>query len=190
MLQEALKAATKDNHDELENLMFVDEIMNKSLSIDNYRKILSTNYVVHKVIEPKIEAALTDEVKDALKLQNRFKLDALQADAVESDLDISELDNLAASLDDIKITNESALGTLYVLEGATLGGNVILKKLRNTPGFEDFSLSYYAVYKDQLMNNWMSFVQTLNSSGADSETVVEGAKSTFDFIASVSRRLR
>ena len=189
MLQDELKIATRPNHDELENLMFVNEIMNKSLTISDYAQILSTNYIVHTLLEPKIQAALGEDIKIALHIDARFKVAALAADLKESELDVAALDLYAGDFEPKDFTEAHALGALYVLEGATLGGNVIQKKLRNTPGFEDLGLNYYTVYKDELMKRWVSFVQLLNSTDTNDAAVIEGAKYTFDFIASVSRQL-
>jgi len=189
MLQDELKIATRPNHDELENLMFVNEIMNKSLTSSDYAQILSTNYIVHTLLEPKIQAALGEDIKIALHIDARFKVAALAADLKESELDVAALDLYAGDFEPKDFTEAHALGALYVLEGATLGGNVIQKKLRNTPGFEDLGLNYYTVYKDELMNRWVSFVQLLNTTDTNDAAVIEGAKYTFDFIASVSRQL-
>ena len=189
MLQDELKIATRPNHDELENLMFVNEIMNKSLTSSDYAQILSTNYIVHTLLEPKIQAALGEDIKIALHINARFKVPALAADLKESELDVAALDLYAGDFEPKDFTEAHALGALYVLEGATLGGNVIQKKLRNTPGFEDLRLNYYTVYKDELMNRWVSFVQLLNTTHTNDAAVIEGAKYTFDFIASVSRQL-
>jgi len=189
MLQDELKIATRPNHDELENLMFVNEIMNKSLTSSDYAQILSTNYIVHTLLEPKIQAALGEDIKIALHINARFKVPALAADLKESELDVAALDLYAGDFEPKDFTEAYALGALYVLEGATLGGNVIQKKLRNTPGFEDLRLNYYTVYKDELMNRWVSFVQLLNTTDTNYAAVIEGAKYTFDFIAFVSRQL-
>jgi len=189
MLQDELKIATRPNHDELENLMFVNEIMNKSLTSSDYAQILSTNYIVHTLLEPKIQAALGEDIKIALHINARFKVPALAADLKESELDVAALDLYAGDFEPKDFTEAHALGALYVLEGATLGGNVIQKKLRNTPGFEDLRLNYYTVYKDELMNRWVSFVQLLNTTDTNYAAVIEGAKYTFDFIAFVSRQL-
>lgn len=193
MLQEILKSATKNQHDELENLMFVQEIMSKTLSLDQYRTVLATNYRVHAAIEPQIHEALDQRLRDQLAITGREKTAALEKDLVEAGLDKEEL--AAFDLSFVQLSKPSfaaALGAMYVLEGATLGGNVILKKLRANPVFATFDLYYYNVYGENLVPNWKSFVQVLNSSVPEEgyNEAVESATAMFSQIAAVSRAVR
>jgi heme oxygenase len=56
-----------------------------------------------------------------------------------------------------------AMGALYVLEGATLGGSVIQKQLAQNINFpEKIALHYYRCYGAQLMANWKQFLEVLN----------------------------
>jgi len=193
MLQEILKSATKDNHDELESLMFVNEIMNKTLTLDQYKTLLATNYIVHSAIESKLHDALDDQLKDKLHITQRDKLAALELDLAEMEMDKAELDSL--DFDFLKLkdkNNASSLGAMYVLEGATLGGNVIRKKLRANPVFENLKLNYYSVYDQQLMPNWLSFVGVLNSSVPEEDFALaeESAVDMFKHIAEVSKTVK
>lgn len=193
MLQEILKSATKNQHDELENLMFVQEIMSKTLNLDQYRTVLATNYRVHAAIESQIHEALDQQLRDQLAVTGREKTAALEKDLVEAGLDKEEL--AAFDLSFVQLSKPSvaaALGAMYVLEGATLGGNVILKKLRASPVFATFNLYYYNVYGENLVPNWKSFVQVLNSSvpAADYNEAVESATAMFSQIAEASRVVR
>jgi len=193
MLQEILKTATKDNHDELESLMFVNEIMNKTLSLEQYKTLLATNYIVHAALEGQIHDALDSELKVKLGIENRGKVDALAKDLAEMNIekeDLKDLDLAFLSLNDR--SNASSLGAMYVLEGATLGGHVIHKKLKANPAFEDLGLHYYNVYEKDLMPNWLTFVKVLNSSvdEADFSVAKESAVAMFNHIAKVSETVK
>ena len=48
MLQDKLKDATKDNYNILEELVYVNRIMDGTLSLFQYKQILAINYLVHK----------------------------------------------------------------------------------------------------------------------------------------------
>jgi len=193
MLQEILKLATKDNHDELEELMFVNEIMNKTITLEQYKTLLATNYIVHAAIESKLHHALDTELKGKLDIENRHKLTALEQDLIEADIEKEELD--ALDFDFLTLSdynNAASLGAMYVLEGATLGGHVIQKKLRANHAFQDLNLNYYTVYDQNLMPNWLSFVKVLNTSVPESDYAVaeESAVKMFEHIAEVARTIK
>jgi heme oxygenase len=193
MLQEILKAATKDHHDELESLMFVNEIMNKTLTLQQYKTLLATNYIVHSTIEPELHAALDQQTKTRLCIGNRNKVDALAQDVKDMGLDKAELDAVDISFPTpAQQSNAAALGAMYVLEGATLGGHVINKKLKANPAFENLELHYYGVYGKELMPNWLAFVDILNTSvpEADYDLAKESAVKMFSLIAEVSKRVK
>lgn len=198
MLQEQLKLETQGQHDMLEKLMYVDDIMNKTLSIDQYKEILITNFLVHYIFEDRIFSALDEDLKLKIGTEERVKLGALYKDIEEAGLDVEA----------IKVTYEElmqeegrafeegtvALGALYVLEGATLGGNVIQKKLKLNENFASLSLSfyYYTVYESNLMPKWISFVDALNQSIPESEheRVIKGAEEMFAWISKVADKVK
>jgi heme oxygenase len=164
MLQKILKEKTQTLHDELEHLMFVTEIMNKTLSLDQYKKNIVINYAVHKQLENQLFEAVSDELQSKLNLGSRKKLPALEKDINE--LNIEEGEVLWQSNAEPEVLENDAfiLGALYVLEGATLGGHVIAKNLATNPNFvhQNIPVHYYSVYGEDLMNNWKSFVAVLN----------------------------
>ena len=192
MLQDRLKSVTKVNHDELESLMFVDEIMNKTLSVEQYKILLTTNYIIHAELESALHEHLSADVQAKLQIDNRSKLAALQLDLDEMQIRQEELEALDLSFLQIEHSNAASLGAMYVLEGATLGGHVIYKKLKANPAFERLNLNYYAVYQQNLMPNWLSFVEVINSSVPESEfeTAERAALQMFNHIADVSRKVK
>lgn len=191
LLQELLKTKTKGNHDQLEELMFFHEIMNKTLSLDQYKTLLATNYLVHAAIESKIHQALDENTANQVGADQRYKLSALIKDLEEVGISKDELDQIDVTVPQHEYSPAAALGAMYVLEGATMGGQVIQKKLKATPAFEGLNLNYYTIYGDNLMHNWKSFVGVLNAAvpESDYEEVVNSASETFGYIAIVSQRV-
>jgi heme oxygenase len=71
-----------------------------------------------------------------------------------------------------------ALGCLYVLEGATLGGRVITRHLSAVPGLVGFS--FFSSYGDEVGPMWRAFGEFLTArAGGDDEAVVVAACETF-----------
>ena len=187
MLQETLKQATQQNHNELEQLMYVHEIMSGTLSVQQYKEILTTNYIVHKTFEDELYSAVSPQLVQQLNLDKRRKLDALIADMQEMQIALPSIE----SPENIRFgkTDAEILGALYVLEGATLGGSVIVKRLKTNSNFVALNpgFHYYQVYGAELIPYWKSFCEILNQQSQETfELSTAGAKKMFEYIAEVS----
>lgn len=186
MLQDTLKNATRTDHDKLEQLMYVGDIMSGSLSLAQYKQLLATNYLVHKAFEHFLFSSVSHELAQQLDLIHRKKLSVLKKDMEE--LRMPEPENDAGEITFNK-NDAELLGAMYVLEGATLGGSVIVKRLKNNPNFEGLSLNYYQVYGDQLIPMWKQFCEILNQQPQGSyNDAIAGAKKMFDYIAAVQQQ--
>ena len=185
MLHETLKSATKQNHDNLEQLMFVNNIMNGTLTLQQYKQILTTNYLVHKNFEAFLFDNLSPEIAQQLNIAHRKKLPALIADMEALNIELPILANEEEF--SFEKNDASILGALYVLEGATLGGSVIVKRLKTNPGLSTLNLdfNYYQVYGTELIPYWKTFCAVLNQQREDGyDAAVNSAKKMFDCIAS------
>jgi len=186
MLHETLKFATKQNHDQLEQLMFVNDIMIGTLTLQHYKQILTTNYLVHKAYETFLFNNLSPETAQQLNISHRQKLHALIADMEAVNIELpNALNEEEISLEK---SDASILGAMYVLEGATLGGSVIFKRLKSNPELNALNLdfNYYQVYGNELIPYWKTFCAVLDQQGEDSyDAAVNSAKKMFDYIAAV-----
>ena len=164
MLQEKLKIATKNHHDRLEQLMFVDHIMQRSLNLQQYGQLLTTNYLIHYWYENKLHEKIGITINKSLNLEGRIKLHALALDLMEAGIQKEVINEKFKLKNHSNIPSQTfAMGALYVLEGATLGGSVIQKQLAQNINFPiETSLHYYRCYGAQLMANWKQFLEVLN----------------------------
>ncbi|MFW0715175.1 biliverdin-producing heme oxygenase [Pedobacter sp. N23S346] len=192
MIAGILRTETAKKHEALESLMFVNEIMNNSLSIANYKTLLTINYIIHQKLENKLANMLDKDLAIELEINSRLKLNAL-----EKDLAYWEIDNLTLpSLDfDLFVPEKNTaeiLGALYVLEGATLGGNVIKKHILANPNFKNHEdgLNYYGVYGAELGSKWKIFVTVLNNrvKEEDYERCINSANQTFENLIKLSKQ--
>jgi len=189
MLQEKLREITKKDHDGLEQLMFVSDIMSGQLSLDQYKQILLVNYLTHFYWEEQVLSALTDEISSRLFLAKRKKLAALTADMHEAGM-VPPVDSQPAASSIFKSSAE-ALGGMYVMEGATLGGSVIVKKLKTNPNFGGLSFHYYQVYGEELGQRWKEFCTVLNDQPETTwPQAIDGAKKMFGKITTIAERTR
>jgi len=193
MIANLLRTETAENHKALESLMFVNEIMNNSLSIDQYKKLLTINYIIHQKLENILANMLDADVAAELEMNSRLKLSALEKDLNYWNIDSLTLPGLNFELFVPQKNTGEVLGALYVLEGATLGGNVIKKHILANPNFKDHEsgLNYYGVYGEELGAKWKKFVSVLNERvvEADYERCINSANLTFANLINLSKQL-
>ena len=75
----------------------------------------------------------------------------------------------------------AAMGAMYVLEGSTLGGQMIARMLQKNPllNLVPGQLNFFLGYKDQTGPKWKSFQAALNLLDGETETLVSAARQTF-----------
>jgi hypothetical protein len=115
-----LKENTNDLHTRLEQIGFINKILNRSLTKEEYKKLILSNYIFHLSMEEKLQG-----ITGIHQLNIKWKMPFLEKDKIE----VGGFEFKKLEIDfEIKDITE-ALGCLYVLEGATLGGRVIKKHL-------------------------------------------------------------
>ncbi len=180
MIMKKLKEATKEQHDALESVV---DVMNRMFTKEDYGNLLTKFYRFYSAIEPAMPA---DELKAAgFDIDERRKLPLLERD-LES-LGLMEHGRAAAaakpsipSLD----TAARAFGAVYVLEGATLGGQVITRHLREHLGLSiEEGGAFFNSYGPMVGPMWKNFSETITNfaeQNNDDDTIVQTAKETFD----------
>ena len=193
MIAVILRTATAKKHEALESLMFVNEMMNNSLSTADYKTLLTINYIIHQKLENKLANMLDNELALELEMNSRLKLHALEKDLAYWNIDNLTLPSLNFDLFVPEVNTAEILGALYVLEGATLGGNVIKKHILANPNFKNHEdgLNYYGVYGPELGCKWKKFVTILNDrvKEKDYERCVNSANQTFENLIKLSKQL-
>jgi heme oxygenase len=190
MLQKVLKEATNAKHTQLEALMHVDKIMHGTLTPEEYRQILTINYKVHQVLEAPLFHRLNPAVAAVLQLAKRHKLPALIKDMEEAGVPFTN--DFITSLLFNNSNDAYNLGAMYVLEGATLGGHVINKRLRQNSYLQSLNLGYhyYGLYGEGLMQQWQLFCDVLNQLPVENtEMAIKGANDVFDQYIEVHNNL-
>ena len=73
------------------------------------------------------------------------------------------------------------MGALYVLEGSTLGGQMIARMLQKNPllNLVPGQLNFFLGYKKETGPKWKSFQAALNLLDGETETLVSTARQTF-----------
>jgi heme oxygenase len=89
------------------------------------------------------------------------------------------------ALPEVRNTDE-ALGRMYVLEGATLGGSLIDRHLRRLPALAGVRLTAFSPYGARTGAMWHAYRRATRAQAAgagDADRVVRAASETFDALA-------
>ncbi|TNC05360.1 biliverdin-producing heme oxygenase [Methylobacterium terricola] len=174
---ERLRAETREAHEAIErDLAWETRVTTRG----GYRALLVRFWGLHVVLEP----ALADAVRDPAFFDPRRRLGHLAADLRVLGLDEAAIDALPRAVSmPLPSDRHQAFGVLYVLEGSTLGGQVIAKRIGRQLGLSpEDGCRYYAAHGRETGPMWKAFRQRLaeEALAGDSDTIVAAATRTFD----------
>jgi heme oxygenase (biliverdin-IX-beta and delta-forming) len=173
---ERLRAGTQAAHEAIErDLAWETRVATR----DGYRALLARFWGFHAALEPALAAALHD---DAF-LDPRRRLPHLAADLRFLGLDEATVAALPRPDLALPRDRDEAFGALYVLEGSTLGGQVIAKHIGRQLGLTaEGGCRYYAAHGRETGAMWKAFRLRLAEEAARGrpETIVAASIRTFD----------
>ncbi len=183
MILERLKSETRPQHDKIEEVGFSGKIMSGQLTLDEYKLLVINNYRMHKLVEGAMDKMPEIKALEGLEFESRKKMPFL----------VEDLKNVGLNPDDYGVEDinldvsdfHKAMGTYYVLEGSTLGGSVIARKLATNQNLANAGLTdfkFYGCYGDMVGPRWKAFQQVLVNVATDKaaeDKMVAGATATF-----------
>ncbi|NGM38289.1 biliverdin-producing heme oxygenase [Methylobacterium sp. DB0501] len=173
---ERLRAETREAHEAIErDLAWESRVTTR----DGYRALLARFWGLHVVLEP----ALADVLDDPTFFDPRRRLGHLAADLRLLGLDDAAIEALPRASMILPSNRDQAFGALYVLEGSTLGGQVIAKQIGRQLGLSpDHGCRYYAAHGRETGPMWKRFRQRLTEEAraGDPDVIVASATRTFD----------
>lgn len=178
MISEILKHKTKELHDSVEQKFNSSKIFEEDYTAEDYSKLLTYNYLFLKNYEQPVLEILSEKYEESLQLQQRRKIHLF-------DLEKENLNSFRESACEIAVKSEAeALGVLYVMEGSTLGGNMIAKKLEGNPDFYGKTFPYFRCYGDRTGSMWKNFKSVLDEvvREEDHVEVLKGAEKAYHFL--------
>lgn len=170
-----LKAETYPDHMRLEETV---DILNNLATLESYKRLLAR----HAGFVFPLERVLAgqDWSSIGLEFDERSRAGAMKRDLAAMDIDSFPEIELWTGLDNFA----RAVGTLYVLEGSTLGGMIIARNLKERLGIDGSNGGeYFSGRGKQTMAMWRTFGESaelyVNRFGG-AEDMIAGAKQTFD----------
>jgi len=178
-LLERLKRETQASHGEIERRV---DLLNRVRTAQSYRILLEQFYGVYCPLESEIAHSMLEIARWLPDIQDRMRTTLLR-------LDLRSLGNLCPEglpLAPIPPLNSLAqrFGCLYVLEGSTLGGQIIAREVSSRlPFTSEHGCSFFANHGAEIGAMWRSFCHALEAYGmANSEShdsIIQSAANTF-----------
>lgn len=179
MILQKLKTETKIQHEELERVV---NIMDQMFNMDDYRSLLGRFYRYYRSFEKKLPVARLKAV--GFDYEPRHKLPALASDL--ENLGVADHSNIYHAFDAVPdISTESkAFGSLYVVEGSTLGGQVITRHLKQHLDItSENGGAFFNSYGPNVGPMWKQFGESVTKFSEDRDSddeIIQSARDTFE----------
>jgi heme oxygenase len=186
-LREKLKIQTKPFHDSIESTALARSLSDGTISISDYSKYLQRLLALHTDIENQLQH-FTEWDEFGIDITKRLRSNLLQQDLAS--LQGHDTDNYSPPVFNLQWSFPVAVGVLYVLEGSTMGGQVLVQRLSHLCGIDGMpSVRYFNAYGNQTMISWKyycSFLDDFESHFPESvEEVITAACETFTLMHKV-----
>jgi heme oxygenase len=180
MILQRLREATRPDHERLEEHI---DLLGRPWSLAFYKSLLQKFYGIYAVLEPPTLSQKDWHERD-FDTTHRIKLPALAKDLCFLGLSEAEISELPRPTVVPQVNSfAAALGAAYVMEGSTLGGQIISRHLHKELGLEiDKGLNFFGSYGEAVGPMWREFTNVLNSyqgNDAEQQIAVETAVQTF-----------
>lgn len=156
----------------------------RTSSLSAYRDLLARLYGFHAGWEPHVAVILADPKF----FQRRRKVELLERDLGFLGITRAEIDRLPLCDPIVPMrTPAEALGSMYVMEGSTLGGIIIARQVERSLGLgRRNGCRYFRCYGDDTGPMWTNFrAELLARCGPDDEgVVIATAQRTFEVLGS------
>ena len=177
-----LRQATSELHKAVEGLPISIDLMHDDVSWDHYVRYLTCMMEIASHNDREVLPKVTELIPET---ERRYK-----STWIRKDLEILAPEALRLPFPKLSCppsitSTEFALGMAYVMEGSTLGGQVILKHLRAKFGAKVMeSASFLSGYGSKTGSMWQAFLVSLNrySTLENQDTIISGALACFNMI--------
>lgn len=168
-VHQQLKEKTQVYHQQIERAYLIDQLLHASINLTGYQLLLKK---FHAYIAPCENRILTSSWSSLL--HGREKASRLRRDL----LDFGISDNSKCQALPPLTSQEEIFGYLYVMEGSTLGGQIIVKILQNKLGLTaQYGACYFNGYGSDTLKMWTEFCHLLNQVNREQVPQILGSAS-------------
>ena len=175
-----LRQQTAEQHQQLEREL---EIEAQLRDLQSYRRLLEAFYGWWKPWENQVARYCSPELLHFF--EPRRKAQSLEADLGFLGLSATEIEAIPLAQVAVFRSDAQLLGSMYVTEGSTLGGQIISRMIEPQLGLRDGrGYSFYRSYGTSVGSMWREFGDFFNAKlqPEDLPSAVESAKQTFEGI--------
>lgn len=175
-----LRQATAAQHKQLEATNISANLLRADVSKEMYMNYLAHMQGVIAFAEQQVYPTLAHLFAD---MPSRQKLAAINSDmdVLAQQVPLPQSKPLNSGMKDRGVA--TAMGYMYVIEGSTLGGRILLKHIKNTLGYdEQAGARFFSGYGAETGTLWKSFLAVLTSYAVregQEEEVIKGANQAF-----------
>ncbi|MCF1183639.1 biliverdin-producing heme oxygenase [Marichromatium gracile] len=184
-LATALRQATAAAHRAVETLPLSRRLLAPDLTLDEYRDYLYRLTLLYQGLEPHFTTIVPDALRR--RLGARPRLAALRDDLARLDTEPPAPHNTLPARLCAEQGIDCGIGALYVLEGSSLGGQLIARRLRARFGARFTATEAIDPYGAAVGARWRAFTLTLDAleheGRIDRPRVLHGAMTVFADIA-------
>lgn len=158
-LRQRLKELTLPFHTELEKMPIAVMLADGLIEKEKYADYLTKIAAIHQVLEPLI-VGMSEWTHYEIDPSQRLRLPLLLAD-----LEALGKTNILieSAVLDTPWNFATAVGAMYVLEGSTMGGQILSRKLSHILGDDGIACTrYFQAYGENSMKRWGEFCQFLD----------------------------
>ena len=186
-----LRGATETVHQAVEQLPFNRDLIGGDLAVDRYAAWLQTLRIIHRSLERAVDRC------ESPVMEHLWSTDRQRADLLVEDLErigypaepaddrrpveaFEAADRLGERLE--SATPVELAGALYVLEGATMGGMMIARKLESSSPRLAEATDFHTAYGKRTRQMWQQFTEGLDEAIREPEEIercVDAAQETF-----------
>ena len=161
-------------------------LLDPGLDVHRYLRVLETFYGFYVPVE--IDVTRLAAAGLPLGFPLRARADLIERDLLALGRSPPELAALPLCRDRPELSSfEELAGSLYVLEGACLGGQVLIPLLHRRLGIaKDSGAAFFAGDEERTLPRWAVIVAWLDGlprTGASTAKIISAAKATFDAFA-------
>ncbi len=179
MMLESLRNATSRLHKELEKENLANKIIDHSITLEEYKRLLFQNYLSYKTAEKYSHKYLPGLPADkASRIENDLQNMGVEVSEFTVDMNFS-CDSLY-----------EAIGATYVVEGSAMGGMLIGKEVKNCPALADIPPQHFFNGERGNMKSWNQFLKFIRShqfNNDEIEAASQKAVETFELFGKAYR---
>lgn len=165
-----LKKKTESQHLRIETDL---DLLSPQFDLHRYQSLLQRFLGYYSPWEEAVQKSIPS------LLVGRSKVENLHADLRYLNPDLSSV-TLCDSIPQLE-TRAQVLGSLYVVEGSTLGGQILRRHFVQKFGFTDQGCRFFSGYGDRTGSMWKQFGQMVNGlPSGESDEAVGAAIATFE----------